>query len=208
MMDIISKITISEVVLLFLLIFILPGMALLVRRLRKYEALFGDLPEEEKKKGKKKKAAEEDDDLLDDDPPAAPAKEEEEDAKGYPYQSRAFLSPADRACLSSMREALGPDVEVYPKVALWETVESTERSAAHVNRLHGLDYDFLVCDKRTGQVLTAVMFKPGKGRPAGPVDELKRICAAAKANVVFIEMAEEYDARKLKDALGIPDLDI
>jgi hypothetical protein len=71
-----------------------------------------------------------------------------------------------------------------------------------------LCYDFLVCDKSTGKPLTAVMYKPGRGRPAGGVDELLKICKAAEANVVSIDMAEKYDAKSLKEALGIPELDL
>ncbi len=52
------------------------------------------------------------------------------------------------------------------------------------------------------------MYKPGRGRPAGAVDELLKICKAAEASVVSIDMAEQYDVKSLKDALGIPDLDL
>ncbi len=200
MMDILSQITLSEVMLLFVLLFVLPAMAYLLWRLRMYEKLFGELPA-----GAGRKA-----------PPSPPPPAAAVLAGGapdappdvFPYRTRVFLSPPEKACLAALREALGPEVEVFPKVALWETVEPTDRNPGFLERLKGKDYDFLVCDRKTGQPLTAVLFKPGKGRPAGPVDELKRICAAAKANLVFIDMAENYDARKLKEALGIPELDI
>lgn len=201
LMDVIGKIAISEVILLFLLLFVLPALFLLIMRLRKYEAQFGQLPEEKKNKKKKKKSVEE--------PPAeAKPAAAEHAAEGYPYRTKAFLSPADRACLQAMREALGPDAEVYPKVALWETVEPTEKDAAYARRLEGTCYDFLVCDKRTGKPLTAVMYRPGRGRPAGAVDELLKICKAAGANVVSIDMVEKYDVKSLKAALGIPELDL
>ena len=200
MMDILSKITVSEVLLLFVLLFVLPGMGYLVMRLRKYEALFGFFPDD-KKKAKKPE------------PAAAETAAKTEPAAGvpddvFPYRSKAFLSPADEACLGAMREALGDEVEVFPKVALWEFVESTDKEAGYLQRLHGRDVDFLVCDRKTGRPLTAVAYNPAKGRPAGPVDELKKICDAAEANIVFIDMAEEYDAKSLKEALGIPELDI
>lgn len=199
MLDVLGKASISEVILIFLLLFVLPLIALLLRRLRKYEALYGVLQEE----GKKKKG----DEPAPEAPPPAPQEEAPPD-NSYPYQSRPFLSSADKACLNAMREALGPDVDVFAKVALWETVESTERAAGYANRLKGLAFDYLVCDRKTGQVLTAVMYNPGKGRPAGPIDEIKKVCAAAKANVVFIDMAEEYDVKTLSAALGIPNLDV
>lgn len=206
MTDVISKISISEVILLFVLIFILPAMTMMLMRLRKYELLFGPLPEGpvSRKKGKAKKK---EDAPVPESSELPPAATDAVDASVYPYRSRTFLGPADRACLAALREVLG-EVEVYPKVAAWETVESTDGNPGYAARLHGKAYDFLVCDARTGQPLTAVVYKPGKGRPAGPADELRKICDAAGANVVFIDMAEEYDAKTLKEALGLPDLDI
>ncbi len=126
----------------------------------------------------------------------------------YPYKTKKFLSPSDHACLNAMQEALGEEVYVFPKVALWEHFESTEKNPGYMKRLHELDYDFLVCDRRTGQPLTAVMYNAGKGRPAGKIDAVKKICKAAGAPVVFIDQAPEYDADSLKEALGLPDLDM
>ncbi len=201
MFDAIRSITIPEVILLFLLLFVLPLLFLMVRRLRSYEALFGALPE---KDGKGQAAA-----------PAAPAPRAAaapaEDAvpdNVYPYKVRAFLSPADHACLLAMREALGEEVDIFPKAALWALVESTEKAPGYAKRLHDKEFDFLVCDRRTGRPLTAVMYNPGKGRPAGKIDEVKKICKAAGEPLVFIDMAEHYDAASLKEALGIPDLDL
>lgn len=206
MMEILSKITISEVILLFNLLFVLPTMTLLVLRLRKYEKNFGVLQAEAPKEGggggrfrRKKKKVEDD---------ASEEKKEEVPADVYPYRTRVFLSPAERTCLRVMREVLGKDVDVYPKVALWETVDPMDPTPANVNRLHGHDYDFLVCDQKTGQPLTAVMFKGVKGRPAGRAEELAKICEAAGASVIFIEMADDYNARKMKEALRIPELDL
>ncbi len=205
MLDALAKTTISEVILLFLLLFVLPMLALLVRRLRKYEMLYGVLKEEGKKKKKKKT----EEPVAEPEPPAPVAPEDEAPPdNAYPYASRTFLSPADKACLSALREAFGPDVNVFPKVAVWEVVEPTEKAIGYANRLRGLLFDFLICDGITGQVLTGIAYNPGKGRPAGPIDELKEICHAAGTNLVFIDMAEEYNAKTLKDALGIPDLDI
>ncbi len=202
MLDAIRSITISEVILLFLLIFLLPLLFLMTRRLRAYEALFGALPDKE---GKDKKDAPAPAAAA----PAAPAPSEDAVPDNvYPYKIKAFLSPADHACLLAMREALGEDVDVFPKVAIWELVDSTEKAPGYLKRLHDKDYDFLVCDRRTGRPLTAVMYNPGKGRPAGKIDEVKKISKAANAPLVFIDMAEHYDAASLKAALGLPDLDI
>lgn len=200
MLEILAQTTLSEIMLLFVLLFILPATAYLLLRLRRYESRYGLLTNA---KGGKKKA-----------PPPEPVPAAEAKlspsvpADSFPYRSRLPLSAAELSCLAALRGALGPDVEVFPKVALWEVVEATEKDPGYFARLTGKACDFLVCDRKTGRPLTAVMFKPGKGRPAGPLDELGRICAAAQANVVFIDMAEEYDAGSLKKALGIPELDL
>lgn len=201
MMEVIGKISISEVILLFLLLFILPILGMLVMRLRKYEALFGDLAQDGKEAAPSV-------DVEENAPPAAKPEDDSVPDDVFPYKSREFLTPADRACLDAMREALGPDVDIFPKVALWKTVESTEKDAGYGRRLHGHAFDFLVCDKRTGKALTAVMFNPAKGRPAGGIDELRKICKAAAANIVFIDLAEQYDVATMKEALGIPELDL
>lgn len=200
MMEIFAKTTISEVILLFVLLFVLPVMTLLVLRLRKYEKAFGAPPAEAApSRGAKKK----------NEPKTTetPAGKKSDGDEGYAYRTRIFLTPAERTCLRVMREVLGKDVDVFPKVALWETVEPMDPTAANINRLHGMDYDFLVCDLKTGQPLTAVMFKGGRGR-GGAVGDLTKICEAAGASVIFIEMAEEYDAAKMKQALRIPDLEL
>ncbi len=200
MLEAMSQTTISEVILLFILLFMLPMLALLILRLRKYERLFGELPEE-KKKGKKKKKKK-------DDIPEPAAADPSVPADVFPYKTRPFMSQSDQKALAAMREAYGADVEVFPKVALWETVESTDKTPGFAERLHDKCYDFLICDARTGEPLTAVMYNPGKGRPAGRIDDLKKICAAAGANVVFIDMSDNYDAAGIKKALGIPELDL
>lgn len=204
MMEILSKITISEVILLFNLLFVLPTLALLLLRLRKYEALYGVLPTEPgKKRGKKTKKIE-----APGDDAAAKNAGRAEAAAGYAYRTRTFMSPAERNCLRVMREVLGDDVDIFPKVALWETVDPMDAGAGASSRLEGKDYDFLICDRRTGQPLTAVMFKGGRGRPAGSVDELVKICESAGAGVVFIEMADDYNVKKMKEALRIPELEL
>jgi hypothetical protein len=200
MMDAIRQITIPEVALVFILLFVLPLLLLLTLRLRRFEAQFGEPSGGEKKTGKP--------DAPVSAPAAAAPAEDAVPDNVYPYKVKTFLSPSDRACLEAMREALGDEVDVFPKVALWELVETTDKAPGYLKRLHDKDYDFLVCDRRTGQPLTAVMYNPGKGRPAGRIDEIKKICRAAGANVVFIDQAAEYDADSLKKALGLPELDL
>lgn len=197
MMEVVSKISVAEAILLFVLLFILPVMALLVQRLRRYEAAFGPPPERAGKAGTGKR----EEAPIPAEASASPAGAASASAPSY--RARTFLGPADRACLAAMREVLGSDVDVFPKVALCEVVE-----AADAGGLGGKAFDFLVCDARTGKPLTGVAYTPGKGRPAGPVDELRNICASAGTNLVLLEMAEKYDAKTLREALGLPDLDL
>lgn len=200
MWDAITKAGIAEITLLFTLLFLCPMLFLLIRRLKRYEARFGYLEGGAPPPGPRKEKT----------PPPAPAAAERPNAPDnvFPYESRQFLSQPERQCLEALRQALGDEVDVFPKVALWETVAPTEADPGYAERLCRLDFDYLVCDKKLGQPLTAVMFKPGKGKPAGPVDTLTKICAAAGANLVFIDVADEYDAGRLKEELGLPDLDI
>lgn len=144
---------------LFLLLFVLPMLALLVRRLRRYEMLYGVLKEEGRKKRKKK--AEEP--AVQEEPQPVLPEDEPPPDNTYPYASRTFLSPADKACLAALREAFGPDVDVFPKVAVWEVVEPTEKAIGYANRLRGLLFDYLICDAKTGQVLTGIAYNPGRG---------------------------------------------
>ncbi len=196
-MDILSQITISEVILLFNLCFVLPTLAFLLLRLRKYEKQFGYLPEEGKKKKKKKKEEE----------VQAPAPVASTiNPELYPYREIPFLSPSDRACLAALLEALGEGVQVFPKVALWETMESTDKDPGYRERLNGRSYDFLVCDEATGQQLTGIMYRPVKGPAIAKSDEMKKICSASGAHLVFIDQAEEYDAATLKGEPGITEL--
>ncbi len=213
MLEILGNISLSEVILIFLLIFLFPVMGLLIQRLRRYEAEFGDLPASKKKWGKKKdkgedrgrepEAVTEKTGLVS--PPVLNDLDEDLGSDVYPYRQKAFLTGGDKACLAAMREVYGPDVEIFPKVALWETVEPTVGGVAHSRRLFDKDFDFLICDARTMKPLTAVLYNPKKGPAAGRVDEIRRICQAAATNVVFIDTNEKYDAKQLRRALGVPE---
>ncbi len=212
MFDIIGKASISEVILVFLLVFLLPLLALLVQRLRRYEALYGDLPKLKRNWGKKKTVDEDGDEeqlMAASDTavkPRADAADDDSGGDAYPYRAKTFLTNADRACLAAMREVYGKEVEIFPKVALWETIEPSMGGAAYPRRLSDKDFDFLICDSRTMKPLTAVMYNPKKGPAAGRADEIRRICQAAAAPVVFIDMNDKYDAKRLRQALGVPEL--
>ena len=194
MWDAITQTTISEAILLFVLLFVLPGMTYMVAQMRRLEARVGLPPPDGNKKGKST-------------PPPSPPPEKKVPDDVFPYRQRPFLPPSERACADALREVLGAElVEIYPKAALWEILEPTDKDPGYLERLGGLNLDFLVCDKKTGQPLTAVIFNPGKGRPAGKIDLTGKCCAAAGLPAVFIDLAEQYDAKSLKAALGIPDI--
>lgn len=200
MLEILGQAGIAEVILVFVLLFVIPMTAYLLLRLRRYENEFGVLTISKRKKKKKKK---------EEPPPAAPA-----DAKPsvpsdvFPYRAKTFINPSEHACLAALAEAVGGDIIVYVKVALWALVESTEKEPGYFDRLTGKWVDFLVADAATGKPFTAVCFEPGKGVPRGPVDDLKKICQAAGLHLVFIPQTEEYDVKQLKNLLDIPDLDM
>ncbi len=103
---------------------------------------------------------------------------------------------------------MGGDVSVYVKVALWSLVQSTDKNPGYFERLAGKSVDFLVCDASTGKPFTAVCFEPGKDVPRGPVDEMIKICKAAGLYLVFLPMADSYDAKTLKKLLNIPEFDM
>ena len=197
MMDAVRQTTISEAILFFVLLFVLPGMAFLIWNLRKYEKMLNGRgkPAEKGKMNEQGKTSS-----------SSPPQKSD---GIFPYKPRQFLSPHETACLAAMREVLAADaVDVFAKTALWELVEPADKDPVYAERLHGLDFDFLVCDRITGQPLTAVMFNPGKSRSNGQADLLRKICEAAGTHVVFIDMAESYDAKSLKESLGIPDLEM
>ena len=196
MTDAVRQITVAEVILLFVLLFVLPGMAFLVWKLREYERMLangGQLAEKKKKKERGETS------------PPIPKKISD---NVFPYQSRPLLLPPETACLAALREVLAADnVDVFAKTALWELVEPTDKDPGYAERLRGLDFDFLICDRATGRPLTAVMFNPGKGGSDDQAVLLRKICDAAGTHVVFIDRAENYDAKTLKESLGIPDLE-
>lgn len=198
MLDIVRQAGISEVILLFVLVFVIPMTGYLLLRLRRYESQFGRLAAPEKKKKKKKEAE------------PAPEKSGKRSVPPdvFPYQAKVFIPPPERACLNALTEAIGGDIAVYVKVALWELVEATDKNPGYFDRLTGKSIDFLICDASTGKPFTAACFEPPRNAPRRPVEELEKICKAAGLHLVFLPVAEEYDAKTLKKTLEIPDLSL
>lgn len=198
MKDILGNMAISEVVLWFVLIFLLPMIVVILRRLRRYEDLYGLLGPKKKKKKK-----------VEEPPPAAPAAPAAPPvpANVFPYRARTFLDPSEAGCLKAVIGAMGEGVLVFAKTALADLAESTDANPGFADRLKGLSVDYLVVDQRTGKPFTAVQFEPEKGAPRGARDAVKGVCEAIGLHLVFIPRGE-YEAGDLKKLLGIPELDM
>lgn len=160
MVEIFGQAAISEIILLFVLVFIIPLLAFLLYRLRGYERQFGALASG---RGKKKKKRESEAKAARPEKPAALP-------DIYPYKTKIFLTPPERACLEALSVAFGTEVKIYVKVALWELAESTDKNPGFHDRLIDKRVDFLICDAATDKPFTAVCFEPGKGVPRGPRD--------------------------------------
>ncbi len=93
-------------------------------------------------------------------------------------------------------------------MALWQVVEATDANPGFHDRLTEKSLDYLVCDAATGKPFTAICLEPQKGAPRGPSEELAKICKAADLHLVYVPIAETYDAKQLKSLLGIPDIEL
>ncbi|MDR1613789.1 MAG: DUF2726 domain-containing protein [Planctomycetota bacterium] len=199
MSDIVGGMSIAETVLWFVLIFILPMIAIILNRLRRYEELYGLLgPKRKKAKGPPKPA------------PAAPAVSAAPAVPGdvFPYRAAVFLDPSEIDCLGAIGAAMGEGVLVFAKTALSALAESTDANPGYAERLKGLAVDYLVVDAKTGKPFTAIRFEPEKGAPSGARDAVRGVCAAMGLHLVSIPRKGGYDAKELRKLLGIPELDI
>lgn len=99
MLEIIANAGIAEVILLFILVFIIPMTGYLVLRLRRYENEYGRLAAPSRKKKKKKEKPQ----------PVAKAAPEKPSvpADVFPYGQKTFLTPPELALLQAIAEAVG-----------------------------------------------------------------------------------------------------
>ena len=195
MMEIFGQTSISEVILLFVLLFAVPLMAVLLRRLRNCEKQLGEGRGGKKKKKKSK------DTVARTDASGKPSVPPDV----FPYREKVFLTPPERACLEALNETFGREVRIYAKVALWELAESTDKNPGFSERLADKSVEFLICDAATGKPFTAVCFEQDAGGPQGRNDDLRMICKAIGLHLVFLPQADEYDAAALREQLNIPD---
>ena len=190
MVEILGQARVTEAILFFVLVFILPMTAIILLKLRKYEAMYGVIPRGDRKAGDRKRARE-----RPEPPKADPIKPDV-----FPYRKKAFLEPSDRLCLQALEEAMGEGTRIHAKVALWEVVQSMDRNPGYAERLRGKMVDFLLCDAATSQPFAAVSHEPGGG-------ELAKICAAAETHLVLIPRADAYDPARLRETLGVSSQD-
>lgn len=198
MWELLGQTGISEAILLFILIFIIPLLGYLLLKLRRYENQYGVIYLRGKKKKKKKKP----------EPPPKEMKPEKPSVPPdvFPYETKPFINPSEQMLLDALYEAIGGDIMIYTKVALSGLVQSTDSNPGFHDRLADKYVDFLICDKQTGNPFTAVCLEPGKKAPKGPTEELAKICQAANLHLVFLPQADSYDTAKVKKLLDIPDL--
>jgi len=177
--------TIAEIILLFILLFIIPFVFLILRENRKLnQYLRSGLPPEPPKPA----------------PPPPPA--------AFLYQRRALLSEAEISFRDTAQTLMGQDTLLLPKVSLSALAEPDGSHPVHAERLAGKTADFLVCDRPTGHPTAAIFFQPapGSATPRGYLEEAEKICKAADISFVRVPSRNSYDAETVRKALGLPEL--
>ena len=123
-----------------------------------------------------------------------------------PYVADAFLfTPEQRAFLSVLEAAVGPDYRVFGRVRAVDVIglrrrprldgDSRRRASA---RLWDRQFDFLVCTAQTGAICCAINLAPRSRLRRQPYrDALDRICAAAGLPFVRIVEAEVYSVTEI-----------
>ena len=192
------KMGIAEIILLFILLFLIPVVFLLLREMRRLEQrLQGGLPPEPKTSSATRAFLETAIPPPKADSPPPPA--------AFLYQRRALLSAAEISFRDAAQALMGQDTLLLPKVSLSALVESADSHPAHAERLAGKTVDFLVCDRPTGHPTAAVFFQ-GAAVPRGTLDEAEKICKAANVSFVRLPFKDSYDAETIRKALGLPEL--
>ncbi|MDZ7748762.1 MAG: aldolase/citrate lyase family protein [Halofilum sp. (in: g-proteobacteria)] len=125
--------------------------------------------------------------------------------RALPYARRAaLLSAAERNLLAALREAGGPEVQVWARVGATDALglrRGTRRGrarAAH-RRIAGTRFDFLLCAAADTRPLVAVQ----RGERARDARErhLERACTSAGLALLRVPRHEAYDAEALRGEL-------
>lgn len=129
-------------------------------------------------------------------------------AAAYPYRAiGVLLSPAEAELLGALRQALGTDYEVHPKVRLADLIEvrkglTRKQRAEALERIAGREAGFVVCDRETHAVRGVVELEVGAGRRAGRhvrVPFLDAALAAAHVPLVRVPAQSPYATAELRD---------
>jgi hypothetical protein len=129
-------------------------------------------------------------------------------AAAHPYRALDFLlSPAEVELLAALRQGLGADYEVYPKVRLADLVDVRKgltrkqraEALAHVESRH---VAFVVCDRETSAIRGVVEPEPATARRPGrhrQVPFLDAALAAAQVPLVRVPAQSPHSPAELRD---------
>ncbi len=133
-------------------------------------------------------------------------------AGSHPYQpAGALLSPAEHSLLEALRQAVGADHEVFPKVqlagllAVRKGLTRKQRTAA-ADEVARRRVGFVVCDGASHAVRAVVDVEEPRGRRAsrhGPLPFLDAALMAAHIPLVRVPVQESYSAGELRDRLAV-----
>ena len=129
-------------------------------------------------------------------------------AAAYPYRAvGVLLSPAEGELLAALRQALGGEYEVYPKVRLADLIEvrkglTRKQRAEALEHVAGRHVGFVICDRGTNAVRGVVELELGAGPRTGrhrPVPFLDGALAAAHVPLVRVPAQSPYAPAELRD---------
>ena len=122
----------------------------------------------------------------------------------YPYRAIPPLASSERALLAALQELNGSDYAVYPRVAAEACVIPVKEDPGYRERLRGRWFDFVICDKASGAVVSTLLLRPG-GK-ANPADrDWIMTCQAAGLSPAFLDDQTEPTLLALRKALGWPE---
>ncbi len=131
-------------------------------------------------------------------------------AAAYPYRPIDFLlSPAEAELLAALRQALGDDYEVYPKVRLANLIEirkglTPKQRTEALAHLEAGRVDFVVCERETSAIRAVVGVEPDKPRRSGRRRKppfLDAALAAAQVPLVRVPAQSPHSPGELRDRL-------
>ena len=129
-------------------------------------------------------------------------------AAAHPYRAVDFLlSPGETELLAALRQALGGEFEVYPKVRLADLIDvrkglTRKQRAEALMRIASRPVGFVVCDRATNAIRGVVDLDPGGPRGTGrrrKVPFLDAALAAAHIPLVRVPAQSAYAPAELRD---------